>query len=183
MTGGSHRRAVRMIGGSDRRAVRVTGGFDRWAVRMIGGSDRRAVRMAGGFDKRAVRVIGGFDRRAVRVTGGFDRWDVRMIAGFNRGAVRMIGWLFEPIQVEHIRCRCGEQNAPTPPVGSQHSCQPTVKLHILPLVWIFPLGKGSIGRRGQQLVFSFGAARVLPVILHNFTSLNNISNICVSYAL
>ena len=34
------------------------------------------------------------------------------------------------------------QSAPTPPVGSQHSCQPTVKLHILPLVWVFPLGKG-----------------------------------------
>ena len=26
------------------------------------------------------------------------------------------------------------QNAPAPPVGSQHSCHPTVKLHILPLV-------------------------------------------------
>ena len=37
------------------------------------------------------------------------------------------------------------QSAPTPPVGSQYSCQPTVKLHILPLVWIFPLGKGSTG--------------------------------------
>ena len=24
------------------------------------------------------------------------------------------------------------QNAPTPPVGSQYSCQPTVKLHVLP---------------------------------------------------
>ena len=30
-------------------------------------------------------------------------------------------------------------HAPTPPVGSQYSCQPTVKLHILPLVWIFTL--------------------------------------------
>ena len=29
-----------------------------------------------------------------------------------------------------------------PNVGSQHSCQPTVKLLILPLEWIFPLGKG-----------------------------------------
>ena len=34
------------------------------------------------------------------------------------------------------------QSAPTHPVGSQHSRQPTVKLHILPLGWIFPLGKG-----------------------------------------
>ena len=34
------------------------------------------------------------------------------------------------------------ERAPTPPVESQHSCQPTVKLYILPLVWIFPLGKG-----------------------------------------
>ena len=34
------------------------------------------------------------------------------------------------------------QSDPATPVGSQHSCQPTVKLHILPLVWNFPLGKG-----------------------------------------
>ena len=34
------------------------------------------------------------------------------------------------------------QSGPAAPVGSQHSCQPTVKLHILPLVWNFPLGKG-----------------------------------------
>ena len=34
------------------------------------------------------------------------------------------------------------QSDPAPPVGSQHSCQPTVKLHKLPLVWLFPLGKG-----------------------------------------
>ena len=32
--------------------------------------------------------------------------------------------------------------APTPPVRSRHSCQPTVKLYIVPLVWIFPLGMG-----------------------------------------
>ena len=29
--------------------------------------------------------------------------------------------------------------APTPPAGSRHSCQPTVKLRILPLVLIFHL--------------------------------------------
>ena len=47
------------------------------------------------------------------------------------------------------------QSAPTPPVGSQHSCQPTVKLHILPLVWIFTLGKGWYGGTGgQQLKFA-----------------------------
>ena len=34
------------------------------------------------------------------------------------------------------------QSDPAPPVESQYSCQPTVKLHILPLVWIFTLGKG-----------------------------------------
>ena len=34
------------------------------------------------------------------------------------------------------------QSVPAPPVGSRHSCQSTVKLHILPLVWVFPLGKG-----------------------------------------
>ena len=33
------------------------------------------------------------------------------------------------------------QSAPTPPAGSRHSCQPTVKLHVLPLVWPFPLEK------------------------------------------
>ena len=32
------------------------------------------------------------------------------------------------------------QSDPTTPAGSQHSCQPTAKLHILPLVWNFPLG-------------------------------------------
>ena len=35
-----------------------------------------------------------------------------------------------------------EQSDPATPAASQHSCQPTVKLHILPLVWNFPLGKG-----------------------------------------
>ena len=34
------------------------------------------------------------------------------------------------------------QSGPAAPVGSQHSCHPTVKLHILPLVWIFTLGTG-----------------------------------------
>ena len=32
-----------------------------------------------------------------------------------------------------------------PTAGSQYSCQPTVKLHILPAVWIFLLGKGWYG--------------------------------------
>ena len=36
----------------------------------------------------------------------------------------------------------------TPPVGSQHSCQPTVHLHILPLVWMCPLVKGQHGGAG-----------------------------------
>ena len=40
------------------------------------------------------------------------------------------------------------QSDPAPPVGSQHSCQPTVKLHVLPLVWIFTLGKGQCGGAG-----------------------------------
>ena len=34
------------------------------------------------------------------------------------------------------------QSAPTPPAGSQHSCQPTVNPHIIHLVWFYPLGKG-----------------------------------------
>ena len=48
--------------------------------------------------------------------------------------------------------------APTPPAGSQHSCQPTVKLNILPLVWIFLWEIGSTGAQGaaaeQQLGFT-----------------------------
>ena len=34
------------------------------------------------------------------------------------------------------------QSDPATPAGSRHSCQPTVKLHMLPLGWNFPLGKG-----------------------------------------
>ena len=34
------------------------------------------------------------------------------------------------------------QSDPATPAGSQHSCRPTEKLHVLPLVWNFPLGKG-----------------------------------------
>ena len=34
------------------------------------------------------------------------------------------------------------------PVGSQHSCRPTVKFHMLPLVWSFTLGKGWYGGAG-----------------------------------
>ena len=34
------------------------------------------------------------------------------------------------------------QSDPATEAGSRHSCQPTVKLHILPLVWSFPLGEG-----------------------------------------
>ena len=49
------------------------------------------------------------------------------------------------------------ERAPTPPAGSQHSCQPTVKLYILPLVWGFSSGEGVVrGRRGQQLEFAAG---------------------------
>ena len=40
------------------------------------------------------------------------------------------------------------QSAPAPPVGLQHSCRPTVKLHILPLVWIFTLEMGYYGGAG-----------------------------------
>ena len=35
-----------------------------------------------------------------------------------------------------------ERSDPTTPAGSRHSCQPAVKLDILPLVWNFPLWKG-----------------------------------------
>ena len=40
------------------------------------------------------------------------------------------------------------QSYPATPAGSQHSCQPTVKLHILPLVWNFPLRAGWCGVAG-----------------------------------
>ena len=43
------------------------------------------------------------------------------------------------------------QSAPTPPVGSRHSCQPTVKLHILPLVWDFLWERGSTGSSSWNL--------------------------------
>ena len=33
-------------------------------------------------------------------------------------------------------------------MGAQHPCQPTVKLHILPLVWIFLWERGSMGTQG-----------------------------------
>ena len=49
------------------------------------------------------------------------------------------------------------QSTPAPPVGSQHSFQPTVQLHTLPLAWISPSGNGVVrGRRGQQLEFTLG---------------------------
>ena len=44
------------------------------------------------------------------------------------------------------------QSAPMPPVlvGSQYSCQPTVKLHIFTLVWIFLWERVSMGARGSS---------------------------------
>ena len=49
------------------------------------------------------------------------------------------------------------QSAHTHPAGAQHSCQPTVKLHILPLVqlvWIFTLLKGvSTGAHGAAGIY------------------------------
>ena len=52
--------------------------------------------------------------------------------------------LFPGVVIPITTCRIqGKvQSAPTPPVGAQRSCQPTVNLHILPPVWDFPLGKG-----------------------------------------
>ena len=44
--------------------------------------------------------------------------------------------------VDTAQCKGNCRAPPTPPVGSRHSYQPAVKLHISPLVWIFPLGKG-----------------------------------------
>ena len=49
---------------------------------------------------------------------------------------------------EQLTCQGTLQSAPTPPAGSQHSCQPTVKLHILPLVWIFLWERFSTGAQG-----------------------------------
>ena len=49
---------------------------------------------------------------------------------------------------EHPNLQGKLQSAPTSPVGSQHSCQPTVKLHIITLVWIFLWERGSTGAQG-----------------------------------
>ena len=48
-----------------------------------------------------------------------------------------------------------EENYRAPPAGSRHSCQPTVKLHILPHGMKFSSGKGVVrGCGGQQLEFA-----------------------------
>ena len=61
--------------------------------------------------------------------------------------ILIISWL-------HRNLPKGIQSAPTPPAGSRHSCQPTVKLHILSLVWMLPLGKGWYGgAEGSSLNF------------------------------
>ena len=44
---------------------------------------------------------------------------------------------------------------PAAPAVPQHSCQPATKLHMLPLVRLFPLGYGvARGRRARQLAFT-----------------------------
>ena len=48
------------------------------------------------------------------------------------------------------------QSTPTPPVGSRHSSQPAVKLHILPLVRIFPWERGSAGAQGAAAGMCLG---------------------------
>ena len=56
----------------------------------------------------------------------------------------------------HVRCAKGRLSDPATPAGSQHSCQPTVKLHILPLASMeFSSGGGVVrGRRVQQQAFA-----------------------------
>ena len=51
------------------------------------------------------------------------------------------------VHPSHSVLRKGHSD-PATPAGSRHSCQPTVKLHILPLVWIFLWGRGSTGSQG-----------------------------------
>ena len=51
-----------------------------------------------------------------------------------------------------------------PLVGSQHSFQSTVKPHGLPLVWIFPLGKGEYGGAGGSSWNVRWVATVLPCL-------------------
>ena len=63
---------------------------------------------------------------------------------------RLLELIRHPAPWQHA-CR-RNVNYRAPPSGVAHSCQPTVKLHILPLVWIFPLLKGEYGGAwGQQL--------------------------------
>ena len=48
-----------------------------------------------------------------------------------------------------------EENYRAPPAGSRHSCQPILKLHILPHSMNFSSGKGVVrGCEGQQLEFA-----------------------------
>ena len=59
------------------------------------------------------------------------------------GSWRMAGVVStRPVHV-HVRSRLrtGQSDQATP-AGSQHSCQPTAKLRMSPLVWNFPLGEG-----------------------------------------
>ena len=57
-----------------------------------------------------------------------------IIGNVVEGTLLPAGWPVSPAGLQGT-----VQSAPTPPVGSHYSCQPTVKLHMLPLVWIFPL--------------------------------------------
>ena len=41
-------------------------------------------------------------------------------------------------------------STPMPPARSRHACQPTVKLYVLPLVWIFLWERGSTGAHGGR---------------------------------
>ena len=59
-------------------------------------------------------------------------------------------------------------SARTPPVGSQQSCQPTVKLHVLPLVWFFSSEEGVVwGAGGRSLNLPCGSTPDPAKIAHD----------------
>ena len=57
--------------------------------------------------------------------------------------------------ISSLRCQGILQSAPTPPVGSQHSCQPSKTPYVNPSMHVSSWEGVVRGRRGQQLKFAF----------------------------
>ena len=78
------------------------------------------------------------------------------------------------------------QSAPTPPVGSRHLCQLTVKPHILPPVWSFLWERGSTGAQGAA-AGAFLLARAwgnsIHVIIFNYSYTAWDAIVIISHAL